>query len=54
MQFIKRIRAWLSPDIRLAIDGIGQFFAVTLFFWLIQSAIGGIRNHNPNVDRYRW
>jgi hypothetical protein len=38
MQLLKRIRARVRSDIRQAIDGVGLFFAITIFFCLLESA----------------
>lgn len=54
MQLLKRIRTWVRPDIRRATDGVGLFFAITLFFCLIQSAHDGIVKRNRDFDQYRW
>jgi hypothetical protein len=54
MEFVKRLRARQSPDIRQALDGIGVVFAVTLFFCLINAAYDGIVNRNPCIDQHRW
>jgi hypothetical protein len=54
MRFLKRVRAKVRPDIRQAIDGFGLFFAVTLFFCLIQSAHDGIVKRNRVFDQHRW
>jgi hypothetical protein len=45
MQLLKRIRTWVRPDIRQAIDGVGLFFAITL---------DGIVKRNRDFDQYRW
>jgi len=54
MQLGKRIRALIRSDVRQALDGIALYFAITLFFCLIASAINGVVNRNPDFDRYRW
>jgi hypothetical protein len=53
MNALKRLRAWVRPDIRQAIDGFGVVFAVTLFFCLLNSAYDGA-NRNPQFDQHRW
>jgi hypothetical protein len=44
----------MKPDVRDWLDGFGAFFAVTLFFCLIQSAHDGIVNRNRAFDSQRW
>jgi len=40
MHHVLRLRSWIKPEIRNGLDGLGLFFAVTLFFCLIESAHG--------------
>jgi hypothetical protein len=40
MRRLLRFRSWIKPEIRHGLDGLGLFFAVTLFFCLIESAHG--------------
>ncbi len=54
MNYLKRLRAKIRPEIRTALDGFGLVFAITLFFCLIQSAHDGIVNRNPAYDKDRW
>ena len=54
MNYLKRFRAIIKPEIRTALDGFGLVFAITLFFYLIQSAHDGIVNRNPAYDKDRW
>ena len=54
MQLVNCIRASIRSDIRHALDGLALFFAITLFFCLIQSAYDGIAKRNRDFDKYRW
>ena len=54
MELVKRLRALIRPDVRQALDGIALYFAVTLFFCLVGSAIDGIVNRNSSFDQSRW
>ncbi|NOJ40891.1 hypothetical protein [Bradyrhizobium australiense] len=51
---LKQLRAKVRPDIRQAIDGFAVFFAMTLFFCLLNSAYDGIVNRNRQFDPQRW
>lgn len=50
MNYLRRIREKIRPDIRTALDGFGLLFVVTLFF-LIQSAHDGIVNGHRAFDQ---
>lgn len=54
MDYLKRFRAKVRPEIRTWLDGFGFLFAITLFFCLIQSAHAGIVNRNRAYDKDRW
>jgi hypothetical protein len=54
MNYLKRLRSRIRPDIRTALDGLGLLFTITLLFCLIQSAHDGIVNRNPAFDNDRW
>jgi hypothetical protein len=54
VNFLKRVRARVRPDIREAIDGFGVVFAVTLFFCLLNAALEGTVYRNKEFDKYRW
>ena len=54
MNFVKRLRAKVRPDIRQALDGFGLFFAITLFFCLLNSAIDATVNRQRAFDKDRW
>ena len=49
-----RLRYAIKPEVRTGLDALGLFFAVTLFFALIQSASDGITKRNPIFDDQRW
>jgi hypothetical protein len=42
MRRLLRFRSWIKPEVRDGLDGLGLFFAITLFFCLIDSAHGVI------------
>jgi hypothetical protein len=42
MRRFLRLRSWIKPEIRQGLGGLGLFFAITLFFCLIESAHGVI------------
>jgi hypothetical protein len=44
----------MKPKVRTWLDGFGLFFAITLFFCLLQSADDGIVNRNRQFDPQRW
>lgn len=54
MRYLIRLRAWMRPEVRRWLDGFGAFFAVTLFFCLLQSAHDGIAKRNRDFDSQRW
>jgi hypothetical protein len=54
MNYLKRLRVKIRPEIRTALDGFGLVFAITLFFCLIQSAHDGIAKRNHAFDKDRW
>jgi len=54
MHHLRRLRARIKPEVREWLDGFGLFFAVTLFFCLIQSAHDGIVKRNRQFDSQRW
>jgi hypothetical protein len=51
---IRRVRAYLKPEVRQWLDGFGVFFAITLFFCLIAAAPDGIVNRQRMFDSQRW
>jgi hypothetical protein len=54
MRYLLRLRAWMKPEIRDGLDGLGVVFAVTLFFCLLQAAYDGVVNRNRDFDSQRW
>ena len=54
MRYLLRLRAWVKPEIRNWLDGFGLFFAITLFFCLIQAAHNGVVHRNRDFDSQRW
>jgi hypothetical protein len=54
MRYLLRLRRWVKPEVRNWLDGFGVFFAITLFFCLIQSAHDGLTNRTREFDKYRW
>ena len=54
MNFLRQMRAKVSPDTRQTLDGFGVVFAITLFFCLLNSAYDGIVNRNRQFDPQRW
>jgi hypothetical protein len=54
MRYLLRLRGWIKPEVRDWLDGVGVFFAITLFFCLAQSAHDGIANRNRDFDHQRW
>ena len=54
MRYLLRLRRWVKPEVRNWLDGFGVFFAITLFFCLIQSAHDGLVNRNRVLDQDRW
>src|SRR5712671_4540613 len=51
---IRRVRAYLKPEVRQWLDGFGVFFAITLFFCLIAAAHDEIINRERMFDSQRW
>jgi hypothetical protein len=51
---LARLRAKIRPDIRQAIDAFGLFFAITLFFCLLNAAIDGVSSRTRAFDKDRW
>ena len=54
MHQLRRLRAWIKPEVREGLDGFGLFFAITLFFCLIQAAYDGVVHRNRDFDSQRW
>jgi hypothetical protein len=54
MRYLLRLRAWIRPDVRGWLDGLGVFLAVTLFFCLLQSAHDDIAKRNRDFGSQRW
>ena len=54
MRYLLRLRAWIKPEVREGLDGLGVLLAVTLFFCLIQAAHDGIAHRNRDFDNQRW
>ena len=54
MHYLRRLRAWVKPEVRDWLDGFAVFFAITLFFCLVQAAHDGIVNRNRSFDSQRW
>jgi hypothetical protein len=54
MELVRRVRASIKPEIRGWLDGFGLFFAITLFFCLIQAAHDGITKRQRAFDDQRW
>ena len=51
---IRRVRAYLKPEVRQWLDGFGVFFAITLFFCLIAAAHDETINRERMFDSQRW
>jgi hypothetical protein len=51
---IRSIRRRIKPEIRDGLDGFGLFFAITLFFCLVQATHDGIINRQRAFDDQRW
>ena len=54
MRYLLRLRAWIKPEVRDGLDGLGVLLAITLFFCLLQSAHDGIVKRNRDFDSQRW
>ena len=54
MNTLRRIRSKVKPEVRQWLDGFGLFFAITLFFCLIQAAHDGITKRQRAFDDQRW
>jgi hypothetical protein len=52
--WLRELRAMVRPDIRQALDGFALFFAITLFFCLLQAAHDGITKRQRAFDNDRW
>src|SRR5215216_887496 len=46
MRYLLRLRAWIKPEVRDGLDGLGVLLAITLFFCLLQSSHDGIMKRN--------
>jgi hypothetical protein len=53
VESIRRVRAYLKPEVRQWLDGLGVFCAITLFFFLIAAAHDGIVNRQRMFDSGR-
>jgi hypothetical protein len=51
---LARLRAWIHPEVRDLLDGMGVVFAATMFFCLLQASHDGIVNRNRDFDSQRW
>jgi hypothetical protein len=54
MKYFWRLRYWIRPDVRQALDGFGVFFAITLFFCLLEGNHGSFIHHVTEQDQFRW
>jgi len=54
IHYLRRLRAWVRPDIRAALDGVGLYLTITLLFCLIATAHDGIVNRQTLFDQQRW
>lgn len=54
MHYLLRLRAWIHPEVRDVLDGMGTVFAITVLFCLLQAAHDGIVNRNRDFDSQRW
>jgi hypothetical protein len=49
-----RLRYWIKPDIRHAIDAVGMFLAITLFFLAIAGFQEWRQRHREFDDDHWW
>jgi hypothetical protein len=51
---MRRVRAYLKPEVRQWLDGFGVFFAITLFFCLAAALIDWHSNRIREFDKDQW